>query len=167
MDLRGKKIVITGGARRVGRELVRTFAAKGARIAIHYRNSETEAHNLLEEIGGTAAGHELYECDLADLDRLEAVVPDMMADASVLINNASVYIQQTLTEEGRADMISQLTTNFLAPVLLMQAFARFGQRPGAVVNLLDQAICRPDERSFSYGLSKKALAQTLLTSMTL
>ncbi len=158
MDLKGRKAVITGGARRVGRELVKAFAARGARVLIHCHRSEAEARALLEEIGGERAGHSLTVCDLSDADRLQSLMPEMMADASVLVNNASVYCRRTLETETLPEMKGQFAVNFIAPVLLMQGFAKYGRRPGAIINLLDQAICRPDENSFSYGLSKKALA---------
>ncbi len=158
MDLKGKKTVITGSGRRVGRELVRAFAAKGARIAIHCRNSVQEAEALLEEIGGTAAGHELFRFDLTDPRELENAAPALFADASVLINNASVYTRRTIEAETPEEMAEQMEVNCFAPIRLMQYFARYGKRPGAVINLLDQAVCRPDQDSFSYGLSKKTLA---------
>ena len=158
MDLKGQKAVITGGARRVGRELVKAFAARGARVLIHCHRSEAEARELLAEIGGERAGHGVIVCDLADTVRLRQLLPEMMADASVLVNNASVYCRRTIETETLPEMEDQFAVNFTAPVLLMQGFARYGRRPGAVVNLLDQGICRPDETSFSYGLSKKALA---------
>ena len=158
MDLQGKKVVITGSGRRVGRELAKAFAAKGARIAIHCHRSVREAESLLEELGGTAAGHELFSFDLTDSGKLESAAPALFADASVLINNASVYVRRTLEEETLSDLAEQMNVNCTAPILLMQYFARFGSRPGAVINLLDQAVCRPDQYSFSYGLSKKTLA---------
>ena len=49
LDLKNKKAVITGSGRRVGRELAKTFAARGVRIALHCRNSETDARELLED----------------------------------------------------------------------------------------------------------------------
>lgn len=159
MDLKNRKAVITGGGRRVGRELVKAFAARGARIAIHCRNSEPEARGLLEEIGGEAAGHSLFVCDLTDPAQLERQAPAMMDGASVLVNNASVFIRKKITEESPDDLSAQFAVNFFAPVRLMQFFAQYAERPGTIINLLDQGICRPDENSFSYGLSKKALAE--------
>lgn len=158
MDLKGKKAVITGSGRRVGRELARTFAARGARIAIHCRRSLPDAEALFREIGGSAAGHELFRFDLTDPRELEKAAAALFADASILINNASAYLRRTLEKETPADMFAQMDVNCFAPIRLMQYFARYGKRPGAIINLLDQGICRPDQASFSYGLSKKALA---------
>lgn len=158
MKLQGKKAIITGGGRRVGAALVRTFAARGAHVVIHCRNSENEARSLLEEIGGEKAGHQLWVCDLTDREKLDADAPSVFADASLLINNASIYIRGRIAGETPDGMAAQFAVNFTAPVLLMQYLAKYGTRPGCIVNLLDQGICRPDENSFSYALSKKALA---------
>ena len=158
MDLNGKKAVITGAGRRVGAALVRTFAACGARLIIHCRHSESDARQLLEEIGGEKAGHRLWVCDLTDWKKLEETAPAALADASILVNNASIFIRKNLVSESLSEMNEQMTVNFTAPVLLMQYFAKYARKPGCIINLLDQAICRPDEHSFSYGLSKKALA---------
>ncbi len=159
MDLKGKNVVVTGGGRRVGSELVRAFAARGAHLVIHCRNSLTEARALLDEIGGETAGHRLAVCDLTDMERLESAARIMLTDADVLINNASTFRRRKILEETPAEMDEQMAVNFTAPVRLMQYFARYGHRPGVIINLLDQAICRPDEHSFSYALSKKALAE--------
>ena len=158
MDLQGKKAVITGAGRRVGAALVRTFAAHGAQVVIHCRNSEADARQLLDEIGGEKAGHQLWICDLTDWKKLEENVRGVMTDASILINNASVFIRRDLVSETMQSMNEQLEVNFTAPVLMMQYFAEYAARPGCIINLLDQGICRPDEQSFSYGLSKKILA---------
>jgi len=159
MDLRGKKVVVTGAGRRVGSELVRAFAARGARLVVHCRNSQDEARALLAEIGGETAGHQLTVCDLTDLNGLETAARSMLTGADVLINNASIFRRRKITEETPEEMNEQMTVNFTAPVRLMQYFSRFGHRPGVIINLLDQGICRPDENSFSYALSKKALAE--------
>ena len=158
MELNGKKVVITGSGRRVGAALVRTFAACGAHLVIHCRRSESEARQLLEEIGGGKAGHRLWVCDLTDWKKLEETAPAMLADAAVLINNASIFIRKTLRGETMPELNEQMAVNFTAPVRLMQLFAQYGRKPGCIINLLDQGICRPDEHSFSYALSKKALA---------
>ena len=49
-------VLVTGGAKRVGAEIVRALARNGARVIIHYGTSQTEAEQLLSEIGGSACG---------------------------------------------------------------------------------------------------------------
>ncbi|MBO7148002.1 MAG: SDR family oxidoreductase [Lentisphaeria bacterium] len=164
MKLEGKKVVITGGAKRVGRAIVKAFAGKGARVVIHCHHSADEAQELLEEIGGWQAGHSIWYCDLSDLSAIKESALPYLADASVLVNNASVFARRTMLEENEIDAATQFAVNYTAPVALMKLFAGICTHPAAVINLLDQGICRPDETSFSYGLSKKLLADATRTA---
>lgn len=157
MDLQGKTVVVTGGAKRVGRAIVQRFAEEGARIRIHCRNSIREAEELLESIGGRTAGHDIAVFDLADPCQLEEKAPELLRGASVLVNNASVFVRRTIPEESPADALNQWNVNCMVPIRLMQIFASVNSG-GVIINMLDQGICRPDEFSFSYALSKKALA---------
>ncbi len=159
MNLSGKKVAVTGGARRVGNALVRAFAAKGARIALHFNRSGEEAAALLEELGGTRAGHSLFQCDLANPAALRETATEFLKDASVLINNASVFVRRKLEEENFEESAEQFAVNFAAPVELMRLFAGCCGESPVIINMLDQGICRPDSVSFSYALSKKALAE--------
>lgn len=159
MNLSGKKVVITGAGRRIGSALARAFAARNARIVIHYNRSEKEALALLEELGGTKAGHCVFQCDLTDPAVLRKTAPEFLKDASILINNASVYLRRTIGPETFEEAENQFAVNFTAPVEMMKLFAgNCGESP-LIINMLDQGICRPDENSFSYALSKKALAE--------
>ena len=64
-DFSGRTVLITGGALRVGAFLVRAFAASGARVLIHCRNSRSEAEALCREIGGEGSMHRVVSCDFA------------------------------------------------------------------------------------------------------
>jgi len=160
MELSGKRVLVTGGALRVGREISKAFARAGAKIVIHYRDSEKEAQQLVEELGGAEAGHSCIRFDLSDPSSL----PDL-GQLDVLINNASLFLQRKLSEEQLADAKRQFDVNFFAPMELVK---RFAAQPGdnelAVVNILDQRICKTDSQSFSYALSKKALAEATLAA---
>ena len=158
MDLKGKKIVVTGGAVRVGAALVQAFAAKGACVAIHCHRSLEAAGILLEKIGGEKAGHSVVQMDLSDPAEVALRGRELLEGASLLINNASVYIRRKFMEEDFAESNLQWTVNFHTPVYLMRLFADLSPAGSVVINMLDQGICRSDEESFSYALSKKALA---------
>ena len=63
MKLDGKKVLITGGARRIGGELTRSMAAAGAVVYIHCHNGSSQAEQLLSELPGT--GHKLFTADFS------------------------------------------------------------------------------------------------------
>lgn len=163
LTLDGQRILVTGGARRLGAAICRTFAQAGARVAIHYHRSRDEAQLLLAELGGTQAGHRLCPGDLRQL----ADLPEILASAGpldLLINNAAIYRPRPLAEEPLAEAMDQFVVNFWAPLALMQAFRQQAQAGAAIINLLDQRIALPAIADGSYSLSKKALAEATLAA---
>ena len=88
------------------------------------------------------------------------VVRQAMAAAGrldILINNAAVFDKQRLLRVTEAAMRVEWEVNLLAPLLLMQAFARCTKR-GHVINLLDGRIASHQSDAVPYSLSKKSLA---------
>ncbi len=160
MKIADSSVLITGGAQRIGAVLVRTFAAAGARVIIHCNHSLASARELLEEIGGENAGHAVICCDLAHPENIPAMFNDVPRDVSILVNNASTFNRQDIIHENLSVSKEQFDLNFWTPVEMMRTFYQHSIPPElSVVNLLDQAIVRPSADSFSYSLSKKALAE--------
>lgn len=149
--LQGKRVLITGGAIRVGAELVRAFAAAGAEVLVHCRTHTAEAETLPAE--------KILCCDLTEPGAPERLIAEA-GKLDILINNASAYIRKPFTEESPADIQAMLAINFFAPLALMKAFAKSCNPDACIINLLDQAVLgHPDADSFGYLLSKKALAE--------
>jgi NAD(P)-dependent dehydrogenase (short-subunit alcohol dehydrogenase family) len=161
MSLAEKRVLVTGGAVRLGAAICRRLAREGALISIHYRQSVTEAEALIGEFGGKSSGHRLCSCDLRNPDAVAHLI-DEAGPVDILVNNASVFRPVPLADETLADAMDQFFVNFWAPLALMQAFRRQG-RDGCIVNLLDQRIRRVADDG-SYSLSKKALADATLAA---
>ena len=158
-------VLITGAAKRVGAEIARTFAAAGAKVIIHCNTSRMEAEQLAEELGGEAAGHSVICCDLSNPENIPALFSELPRDLSILVNNASVFNRQDLEHETLSCAREQFDLNFWSPVEMIRHFYRHSTPSElAVVNLLDQAIIRTAHDSFSYSLSKKALAEATRTA---
>lgn len=155
-------VLVTGGARRIGRAIVEDLARNGWAVAIHYRASHDAAAALaagIAKVGGRAT---IVGGDLADLAGLGRIVEDAsraLGPLTLLVNNASVFEKDTVGELDRDLWQRQMTVNLTAPVFLAEAFARQvpAEAEGNVVNLLDQRIWRPTPRYFSYQISKSAL----------
>ena len=164
MVLAGKKVFVTGGAVRVGAEIVRAFAREGACVTIHFRESSREASALLEEIGGRGKGHGLFQLDFScgtfweDPDSLRRL-GEAFSGTDILVNNASCYFRKSLADETMAEMEKQFRVNFFAPVCLMKLFAAHAAASSCIINILDQGIAKADGKAFSYAISKKALAE--------
>jgi len=154
--------LVTGGSKRIGAAIVRHLAKAGFSVVIHYHRGRAEAENLAAELrdqGGRAA---TVAADLAALETL----PALMAEAAtpfgppdLLVNNASVFLDDRIESLEPARFATNLAVNLQAPCLLARAFAEHlpQDEPGAIVNIIDQRVFRPNPQFFSYTLAKSAL----------
>ncbi|MCA3631773.1 MAG: SDR family oxidoreductase [Methylobacterium sp.] len=156
-----KVTLITGGSRRIGAAIADRLAKAGHAIVVHGREAiGTEAKAA--ELRGKGAEAASLIGDLADL----ASLPSLMEAATLpfgpvtlLVNNASLFEKDSLASLSPESFAANLAVNLQAPVLLAQAFAKAlpEGRPGAIVNLIDQRVFRPNPQFFSYTLAKSAL----------
>ena len=151
-----KTVLVTGAAKRIGKEIAKAFATSGWRIIIHYNYSEREATELLAELGGHGAGHSCIKCDFSDLKAVSAHIPSMGIPIDCLVNNASEYSRIQLKDATPDVLKNVFTVNFLAPFELMRSFANTEGR-GCIINVTDQRVAAVDPDSGPYGLAKKAL----------
>ena len=158
MEIRGKSVLVTGGAVRVGAEICRAFAAAGARVAIHCHTSRAEAEALAASLPGT--GHRVFAADFARPGAAEALFA-AIGRFDILVNNASVY---RLGNDTPANAAVYRAVNLLAPFALLRlAVAQAG--PGAVVNVLDQAVlARNPTETGAYLASRRRLALLTLAA---
>jgi NAD(P)-dependent dehydrogenase (short-subunit alcohol dehydrogenase family) len=161
MDLKDKRVLVTGGAVRAGRFLCGAFAGAGAKVTAHYNSSEDGAASLLDTLGGEKAGHMILRRDLGVCGSAAALMA-AAGDIDILINSASVYREAPLAEESFEAASEQFMINFWAPLELMKllrASCVEKSKPGVVINILDQRVYKTGERSGSYSLSKTMLAE--------
>lgn len=159
MDLKGKRALVTGAGRRLGRAFAEALLERGASVAIHFRGSEQGAREAAARAAGRAA---LVRADLADPEETERLVP-RAAEAlggvpELLVNNASVFDAAGPLETDLGAWHRHLAVNLTAPFLLSREFARArGGRAGSIVNLLDWRSGRPEGTHFAYAVSKAGL----------
>jgi len=169
-----RTVLVTGAARRLGREIAWTLAAQGWRVAVHCRSSredaEATAAGCRERSGQDSA---VFEADLADEAAVHALAPQVLARFGALdavVNSASLFEHDEPASFGYEALHRHLASNTGAPVLLAQALhAHLADQgdagvDGVVVNLLDQKLWNLNPDFFSYTLSKAALetATTML-----
>ncbi len=152
--------LVTGGARRIGRELCLSLAHAGFDIAIHYNASAAEAETLRAEIEGLGRRACVVGADLADVVAAAAMISDAaraLGPLTLLVNNASVFEDDRLETITGATWNSHIDINLRAPVLLAQMFAEQAPDGATIINILDQRVLKPNPQFFSYSLSKAAL----------
>ncbi len=154
--------LITGGARRIGRALADACAASGFDVAIHCRQVDDDAHAAAAQVRARGRKVVLLACDLRQEAAVVALVNGAEAElgpVTLLVNNASLFEDDSFASVNRASWDLHLETNLRAPVVLSQAFA--ARLPpgheGLIVNILDQRVLRPTPEFFSYTLSRCAL----------
>ena len=165
---RPRTVLVTGSARRLGREIALALAAAGWQVAVHYRGSHDEAIKTVADCERLAGASAAFDADLADETAVLALLPRVVAHfgaVDAVVNNASLFAHDTAATFGFAQMEAHWRCNTGAPVLLARALhqhleARAAAEPGvqgAVVNMLDQKLWNPNPDFFSYTLSKAAL----------
>lgn len=151
-----KAVLITGGARRVGAELARGFAAKGYDVALHYNHSKDEAESLAQEIGAS-----LYQGNLTNEGAAKQLIEQVISDLphlNTLINNASTFRRAHLHDTTEQTIEQDIAINLIAPLNLMREFASRIEQ-GNIINMLDTAIHGTHPAHFGYLIAKKSLGE--------
>ena len=156
-----KTIVITGGAKRIGRHIVEYYAKQGCSIVFQYYESQAEAAALLAE--GEKQGWKIraIQGDMRDPAFPKKFIAFALAEFGelhLLINNASTFHQSPLEDLTLEEFDDNFNVNLRAPILLTQAFAK-GCPQGHIINMIDRSITSHRIDQISYLLSKKALAE--------
>ena len=172
-----RTVLVTGAARRLGREIALALAAGGWQVAVHYRGSGEEAQQTVADCASLApdgAAFEAFQADLQDEAAVRCLLPRVVERFGVVdavVNNASLFEQDSISTFGYEALAAHLRTNTGAPILLAQALhghLKTRNATGAVVNLLDQKLWNQNPDFLSYTLSKAALeAATTMLAMAL
>jgi NAD(P)-dependent dehydrogenase (short-subunit alcohol dehydrogenase family) len=158
--LKGKTVLITGAARRVGKIFALACGRAGANVIIHHGHSPEEAHQLRDEIAASFhASAWVLPCDLSLPDSVARLISQAneISPLYALVNSASIFENLSFQETGLEDWEKHFAINLTAPFLLSQAFAK-QVKHGRIINILDWRALRPQADHFPYTITKSALA---------
>jgi NAD(P)-dependent dehydrogenase (short-subunit alcohol dehydrogenase family) len=163
--------LVTGAGQRIGRACALALADEGYAVAVHYNASREPAEAVaaaIQDKGGKAIA---LGADLTDEGALRKLLPRTAAalgPVGVLVNNASVFENDTVDTVTKQGWDAHFSVNLRAPFVLIQEFARSlpAEAGGLVVNLLDQRVWSLTPYFVSYTLSKVGL-WTLTQTMAL
>jgi NAD(P)-dependent dehydrogenase (short-subunit alcohol dehydrogenase family) len=162
MDLKEKTILITGGARRIGRSIAVGIAKAGGNLIIHHRQSLNEASSLKKEIHNIGSQAEIVQADFSNPVEAISTFEDLFKSRSIsaVINNASIFSDLSWDNTTLEDWNIHLDVNLTMPFLLSQSFASSLGRTGSgrIINILDWRALRPGIDHFPYTISKAALS---------
>jgi 3-oxoacyl-[acyl-carrier protein] reductase len=156
IDVKGKRVVVAGGSRGIGRSIALAFAAAGAHVSICARGAEALEATAAELRGHGGIVHSAI-CDLSREDAIAAYIPAAAAalgGIDVLVNNA--------TGSGRSDdeesWDASLSVDLLAVVRASRAALEFiAAGPGTIINIASGSGLNPSVRTPAYGAAKAAV----------
>ncbi|HBG46563.1 MAG TPA: dehydrogenase [Deltaproteobacteria bacterium] len=163
-EIKGRNALVTGAAKRIGREIALRLAEEGANVCIHYSASEQEAKELQTEVSAKGVAAWLIRADF-DKNEYEGLLDKAVIAAGgidILVNNASIFPESTVGEMTLDGLFANIRVNAWAPFTLMRDFARIMKR-GKVVNLIDSRTSGYDWKHAEYMMSKHLLSE--LTKM--
>lgn len=171
MELERNVAIVTGGARRLGKELALALAERGARLVIHYGSSAGPADETVAEIRAMGGDAVPIQADL----RQSSQAPTLIARAAehfgqldILVNSGAIFERGDVFSTTEDNWDRHFAINLKAPFFLSQAFAAHvgRERPGAIVNIADWRATRPGTDFMAYTLTKAALV-TMTQSLAL
>src|SRR3989338_288118 len=177
MTLNGRIVLVTGGAKRIGRAIAIALAQRRAHVVISYRSSSRDALatvRALKRCGGAQAL--AVRADLsrsADVRRLMARIRQRFGRLDILVNSAAAFPRTPFATLTERDWDAALDTNLKGPFLCALYSSRLMKRRGGkIINLADWARVRPYRDSLPYCVPKagvigltKALAKELAPSI--
>ena len=174
-----RTVLVTGAAKRLGREISLAMAKAGWQVAVHYRDSVEDAAKTVADCISLSGSSASFRANLTNEAAVRQLLPQVIAKMGridAVVNSASTFEHDTSATFSFTSMDKHFRANTGAAIILAQALhahvmsrdAKDAQsRPGpqgVVVNLLDQKLWNQNPDFFSYTLSKAALeaANTML-----
>ena len=188
MTTPARVVLVTGSAKRLGREIALALARDGWQVAVHYRDSLEDAGKTSAECARLSGASAAFRANLANETAVRNLLPRVVAQfgrVDAVVNSASTFEHDTPASFGFAALEKHMRSNAGAAILLAQALhthirerraaaAKDGDgksaaaERAAVVNLLDQKLWNQNPDFFSYTLSKAALeAATTMLALAL
>ena len=162
MDIPGKRALVTGAAKRVGREIAIHLAKKGAHILLHYHHSKAEAEKTASEIRALGRECVLLPGDLNRVADIDDMVRRMEAGAKpvdILVNSASVFYKTPFCGVNESDWDTVVNSNLKGPFFLSKRVgcAMAKSAGGKIINIADWSGVRPYKDYAPYCVSKGGL----------
>lgn len=153
--------LITGSAKRIGKAMAVHLAKLGWNVIIHYSTSEKEAKELVSQLETDYPQQQfgLYKANLERPGEVEKMIPGIVSrfgPFQLLVNNASVFHKNTISQTSGSFFDTQVAVNLKAPFILTRDFATYC-KSGIIINLLDTRIHSNLPGYAVYTLAKKAL----------
>ena len=163
IDLKGKRILVTGASRGIGRGIAEQLSKSGAEVLLHYNNSLKEAEKVQQGMDNPA---HLVQCDLSDLSNVKGWIPSLInkyGQIDCIVNNAGIAISiadDADTDEWTAAWMTTMDVNINALAVMCKEFISHARqnKDGRIINVSSRAAFRGDTPDYlAYAASKAAI----------
>jgi NAD(P)-dependent dehydrogenase (short-subunit alcohol dehydrogenase family) len=159
--LSGKTVLVTGGAKRIGRAIALALAESGANVAITYLGSQLEAEATVQSLADHDVDAFAVRCDLREPESIEQAVLSVieeMGQIDVLVNNAGLFASEALEKISVEQWDGMFATNTRAPFLMARAAHPYLRAArGRIINIGSLGGLHPWATHGHYCTSKAAL----------
>ena len=164
-----KRILITGAAKRIGKEMALSFFNKGWDLVIHYNSSKEEAEALADQMNSERNNSAmLIQANLDNASEVEMLVEKILSkngSIDALINNASTFYPTPIGTFSEENWNALMGSNLKAPLFLIQSFYKeLEKNKGFIINVTDINVDRALVNHSIYLAAKSGL-QTLTKSL--
>ena len=166
--MEANKIIVTGGATRIGAAIAKKLSGPNVEIVIHYNKSKNKAETLKKKLMINGTKVYLVKGDLSkekDLNKIVKFAKLKLKFFDCLINNASLFENDRLENFSTDSWGKHLRTNLRTPALLSKEFAKnIRGKNNNIINIIDQRVFKLTPFFFSYTISKTGLYTLTKTS---
>ncbi len=159
LGLKDKNVLITGGARGIGRAVASRFAEEGANVLITYANSSAMAEELVGEINGKGQKCHAYKVDVRsgkETNEFVEVIEKEFGGVDVLVNNAGIVRDTLIMTMEQDDWDQVIGTNLTGVYNTIKPISRLmmRKRQGSIINLSSIAASKPGKGHCNYAATK-------------
>ena len=166
--MEARKIIITGGATRIGAAIAEKLSNEKSEIVIHFNRSLTKAQNLRKKLLKNGSKVYLIKADLskeADIKKIIKFSKVKLKYFDCLVNNASLFENDKIENFNSNSWEKHISTNLKAPAFLSKEFAKnIRTNNNNIINIIDQRVFKLTPFFFSYTISKSGLYTLTKTS---
>lgn len=174
MNYKGKKVLITGGSRGIGKATAIAFAAKGADVGINYKSNKEAAEATLAELA--PGDHKLFPCDISQKDSPEQLIADFTnyyGKIDILVNNAGIAVFHTIEDDfehwnSAWNQIINMNLITAANLTYWAAQSMKESGGGKIVNVSSRGAFRGEPNKPAYAASKagmNAMSQSMAKAL--
>lgn len=158
----GKKVLITGGSRGIGKGIVELFARNGAEVGFTFSSSEESARRIEQELGQEGCKVKAYKSNAASFEDATALIEAFLSDfgsIDVLINNAGITKDNLLMRMGEEDFDKVIEVNLKSVFNMTKAVQKtlLKQRSGSIVNISSVVGIKGNAGQTNYAASKAGI----------